>query len=106
MALSWPPSRSVPGPILSAAILACSAFLGSAFYSGNQILVQTHVSEAIRGRVMGALALSFGLTPVGSLLIGELAQYFGAPIGVAFGALCSSLCVALICWRYREILSL
>ncbi len=95
-----------PWPALSAAILACSAFLGSAFYSGSQILVQTHVSEAIRGRVMGALALSFGLTPVGSLLIGELAQSFGAPFGVALGALASSLCVALVSWRYREILRL
>jgi len=95
-----------PWPVLSAVVLAASTFVGSAFYSGNQILVQTHVSEAIRGRVMGALALSFGLTPVGSLLIGELAQSFGAPLGVALGALGSSLCVALIGWRYREILSL
>ncbi len=75
-------------------------------YSGSQILVQTHVSDAIRGRVMGALALSFGLTPVGSLLIGELAQSFGAPLGVALGALASSLCVAIVGWHYREILRL
>jgi predicted MFS family arabinose efflux permease len=95
-----------PWPILSAVLLAASSFLGSAFYSGNQILVQIHVSEAIRGRVMGALALSFGLTPVGSLLIGELAQFYGAPLGVALGALCSSFLVALIGWRYREILNL
>lgn len=95
-----------PWPLLSAVLLAFSTFLGSAFYSGNQILVQTHVSDALRGRVMGALALSFGLTPVGSLLIGELAQYFGAPVGVALGALGSSLCVALIGWRYREIMGL
>jgi MFS family permease len=90
-------------PILTAALLACSAFLGSAFYSGNQILVQTHTSEAMRGRVMGALALSFGLTPVGALLIGELAQYLGVSWGVAIGALGSSLCVTLIALRYREI---
>jgi predicted MFS family arabinose efflux permease len=93
-------------PILTGALLACSAFLGSAFYSGNQILVQTHTSEEMRGRVMGALALSFGLTPVGALLIGELAQYLGVSWGVAIGALGSSLCVALVTLRYREIASL
>lgn len=93
-------------PILTAALLACSAFLGSAFYSGNQILVQTHTSEAMRGRVMGALALSFGLTPVGALLIGELAQYLGVSWGIAIGALASSLCVALVALRYREIAQL
>lgn len=90
-------------PILSGALLTCSAFLGSAFYSGNQILVQTHTSEAMRGRVMGALALSFGLTPVGALLVGELAQYLGVSWGVAVGALGSSICVALVALRYREI---
>ena len=95
-----------PWPILSAGILACSAFLGSAFYSGNQILVQIHVSDAIRGRVMGVLALSFGLTPVGALLIGELAQHFSAPLAVALGALGSTLCIAIVGWRFREILSL
>ena len=93
-------------PLLTAGLLCCSAFLGSAFYSGNQILVQTHVSEAMRGRVMGALALSFGLTPVGALLIGELAQYLGVSWGVALGALGSTLCVALIAVRYREIAKL
>lgn len=90
-------------PVLTGALLACSAFLGSAFYSGNQILVQTHTSEEMRGRVMGALALSFGLTPVGALLIGELAQYLGVSWGVTIGALGSSLCIALIALRYREI---
>lgn len=90
-------------PILTAALLACSAFLGSAFYSGNQILVQTHTSEEMRGRVMGALALSFGLTPIGALIIGELAQSLGVSWGVAIGALGSSLCIALIALRYREL---
>ena len=57
----------------------------------------------MRGRVMGALALSFGLTPVGALLIGELAQQIGAPWAVSLGALGSSLCVALIALRYRDL---
>jgi MFS family permease len=92
-----------PWPILSGALLCCSAFLGSAFYSGNQILVQIHTSEEMRGRVMGALALSFGLTPIGALLLGELAQQIGAPWAVTACALGSSLCVALIALRYRGL---
>ncbi len=93
-------------PIFSGLLLACSAFLGSAFYSGNQILVQTHTSEAMRGRVMGALALSFGLTPVGALLLGWLAQRLGVSWGITLCSLGSSLCIALIGWRYRHIATL
>lgn len=92
-----------PWPVLSAGLLCCSAFIGSAFYSGNQILVQIHTSEAMRGRVMGALALSFGLTPIGALLIGEIAQQIGAPWAVTIGGLGSSLCIALVALRYRGL---
>jgi predicted MFS family arabinose efflux permease len=93
-------------PLLSGLIIMVSTFFGSAFYSGNQILVQVHTREEMRGRVMGALALSFGLTPIGALLLGELAQRFGVGYGIAISAIMSSLCVALIAWRYREIASL
>lgn len=93
-------------PLLSGLIITVSTFFGSAFYSGNQILVQVHTREEMRGRVMGALALSFGLTPIGALLLGELAQRFGVGYGIAISAIMSSLCVALIAWRYREIASL
>lgn len=92
-----------PWPVTSALILIVSGFLGSTFYSTNQILVQLATREEMRGRVMGALAVSFGLMPVGSLFIGELAQHFGAPLAVTCGALTSSLCVALIGLRYRTL---
>ncbi len=92
-----------PWPVASALILIVSGFCGSVFYSTNQILVQLATSDALRGRVMGALAVSFGLTPVGALLIGVLAQRIGAPLAVTCGALMSSGCVALIALRYRTL---
>ena len=92
-----------PWPVASALILVVSGFLGSTFYSTNQILVQLATREEMRGRVMGALAVSFGLMPVGSLFIGELAQHFGAPFAVTLGALSSTVCVAIIAARYRTL---
>lgn len=92
-----------PWPVASAIILVFSGFIGSVFYSLNQILVQLATSEAMRGRVMGALAVSFGLMPVGALFIGALAQQIGAPLAVTAGSMVSTLCTVLISVRYRTL---
>ncbi len=50
----------------------------------SNILVQFHVPDQLRGRVMGVHAISvFGMFPIGSLLLGNLAQRIGEPIAVA-----------------------
>jgi MFS family permease len=92
-----------PWPAVSAVILIFSGFIGSVFYSMNQILVQLATSEEMRGRVMGALAVSFGLMPVGALFIGALAQQIGAPLAVTAGSMVSTLCTILIAARYRTL---
>jgi MFS family permease len=92
-----------PWPAVSAIILIFSGFIGSVFYSTNQILVQLATSEEMRGRVMGALAVSFGLQPVGALFIGALAQQIGAPLAVTAGSMVSTLCTILIAARYRTL---
>jgi MFS family permease len=92
-----------PWPAVSASILIFSGFTGSIFASTNQILVQLATTEEMRGRVMGALAISFGLMPVGALLIGTLAQQIGAPLAVTAGSMASTLCVVLIAARYRTL---
>jgi len=67
-----------------------SAFLliliGAAFIAINNLsngLTQTIVTEEFRGRVMGVYSFSFfALMPVGSLLIGTLAEHFGSPMAI------------------------
>jgi len=54
----------------------------------SNILVQSHVADPLRGRVMGVHAIGvFGMLPIGSLLLGSSAQKIGEPITVALGAL-------------------
>lgn len=95
-----------PWPLVSAAVGAGASFLGSAFYSLNVILVQTNASDALRGRVLGALTLTFGLMPIGTLLIGELADRIGVQWAVTGGSLGSSLCIALMAWHFRSLVKL
>jgi MFS family permease len=72
-------------------VLACLAVGGWGlllYFSTSNTLVQTSVSDAMRGRVMGIYALVFGgLMPVGGLESGLLSQRVGVPWTVAMGAL-------------------
>ena len=76
------------------------------FNMGN-VLVQTHVEDEFRGRVMGVYSLTFGgLTPVGSLFAGAMAEHAGAPATVIAGA-AVTLAVALwVWWRVPRLYAL
>ncbi|MDD5371160.1 MAG: MFS transporter [Anaerolineaceae bacterium] len=50
-------------------------------------LVQHHVPDELRGRVMGIYSLTFfGMMPIGALLAGTLAQQLGAPMAIEITA--------------------
>lgn len=52
------------------------------------VLVQTHVSDELRGRVMGIYSLGFqGMMPLGALLAGGVAEITDEPTTVVLGAL-------------------
>jgi MFS family permease len=55
--------------------------------NNSQALVQSHVSDNLRGRVMGVYTLVFfGAMPLGSLLSGTMAQHLSEPLTVMLGA--------------------
>jgi MFS family permease len=72
--------------LLSASLLVlsgCALMLATA--SVNTV-IQTLVSDDMRGRVMSLYAMAFiGVTPVGSLCGGAIATRLGAPVTVAIG---------------------
>ena len=83
-------------------VLACLAAGGWGMllcFSTTNTMVQTSVSDAMRGRVMGLWALVFGgLMPLGGLESGLLSQTVGVPGTIAAGALiCAG--AGLLTWR-------
>jgi MFS family permease len=60
-------------------------------------LVQTHVPEELRGRVMGIYSLVFfGLMPLGALWVGAVAESFGEPAAIFIGSSITLACACLI----------
>jgi predicted MFS family arabinose efflux permease len=72
-------------------VLLCMAVGGWGmllYFSTTNTLIQTNVSDAMRGRVMGIWALVFGgMMPIGGIESGLLSQAVGVPWTVAVGAM-------------------
>ena len=67
-------------------------------------LIQTNVTDELRGRVSSLYSLTFfGLMPIGSLLIGLIAEYMGEPTALSFGAIVLLIMAGLVFWRIPRL---
>lgn len=53
----------------------------------NNAIVQRTIPDAMRGRVMSLLMMTFGITPLGTLPAGWIARAYGVRVAVALGGL-------------------
>ena len=71
-------------------ILVLTGFTMMMQFTATNTLIQAMVPDQLRGRVMSLYAMMFlGMTPLGSLLAGAIAERIGAPITVAIGGAAS-----------------
>lgn len=87
-------------------VLACLAVGGWGmllYFATTNTLIQTSVSDEMRGRVMGIWALVFGgMMPVGGLESGLLSQAVGVPWTIAAGALVCVIAGLVMWWAVRR----
>lgn len=87
-------------------VLVCMAVNGWGmllYFSTTNTLMQTSVSDAMRGRVMGIWALVFGgMMPIGGLESGLLSQAVGVPWTIAVGALVCAAAGLVTWWWVRR----
>ncbi len=70
--------------VLSCALLLCVGWAMVSLVATVNTLLQTLVSDEVRGRVLSMHTMAFfGFTPFGSLLVGALADRLGAPVAMA-----------------------
>ena len=80
---------------------------GTAYQTQAQTMIQITTPSRLRGRVMGVYLLNVGLNPIGSSVIGVLAELFGAPAAVTVMSGASIVLTALVTvftpglWRMR-----
>ncbi len=93
--------RSLPLTLL---IILCMGVAQLLIMNLANVLVQTFVSDNLRGRVMSIYSLThFGLMPIGGLFAGTVAEYAGEPATVI---ICGLVCFAssVILWIYAPML--
>lgn len=91
---------------LSLPIRVVAGLLGANFMSSSNVLLQHRITDDVRGRVMGAYMLTWGLMPLGASPMGLLADHIGIRITTALGASIGIALTALLAWRTRELFDL
>ncbi|HEY5476614.1 MAG TPA: hypothetical protein VIK11_07840, partial [Tepidiformaceae bacterium] len=68
-------------------LVLLSDVFASIFNAMNSTVIQILIPDAVRGRVMSLMMMTFGLTPLGTLPVSAAAQAWGAPVAVAGASL-------------------
>jgi MFS family permease len=82
---------------LAAILLLFIGFFSTLFTTTANTRILEITPKLLQGRVMSVYSLMFlGVTPIGSILSGAVAQRFGAPIALAGGSVISLVATAII----------
>jgi len=90
---------------LAASVLMALGFAQIVFMTSCNTTVQITVPDELRGRIMGLYALVFaGMTPIGSLLMGTIAERWGVARACAVGGTTGLLLVSglTLAWRRHQ----
>jgi MFS family permease len=91
-------------PLLSLFLLVITGAMITSFMTINTALIQSHVSDAMRGRVISLREIASGLGPTGSLIFGAIAERSSVPFALeVLGILCItvSFCLPFLLSKVR-----
>lgn len=97
---------SFTSSFMPAAIALLGAGLGMACFSTMQsTLVLMSSPDAARGKLMGLLSVFIGVGPLGFLLLGWMAEQWGAAIALRIMVVEGVLAWLFVCWLLRDVLT-
>jgi MFS family permease len=92
-----------PITTLGAILILGAGFISAVFLAVNNTLIQLHVDDAVRGRVLGIYVLTWGLLPVGTLPAGAIADSAGAPLALVIMAVVAMALIILVALRFPAV---
>jgi MFS family permease len=96
-------SKSEIVPLSLAALMGIGVFMVSFMTTANTT-IQLLVPDELRGRLISVFVMaSFGLSPIGSLILGWAAQFVGAPNALLGGSLISVVFTLVVAAAYPGI---
>ena len=84
-------------------ILAIGTCCFMTYQTMNHTIIQTITPDEYRGRVMGLQMMDHGLTPLGTLIFGTVAEVWGVSTAMFIAGLCGLITVLFILARFPAI---
>jgi MFS family permease len=91
--------------MLSGGLIVAIGLVGALYGTLNDTLLQTYVDDAYRGRVLAVYSMFWGLTPIGSLEAGFLANSLGVQTALAINGVIILIYAPLL-WRFSPVKSI
>ncbi len=93
-------TSSVP---IALVLLFAAGWLSAAFLAINQTVMQLHVDDDVRGRVLSIYLLTWGMLPFGQLIMGTLADQIGIKPAIVLCCLAGIAVIGLVYRRFAEL---
>ena len=88
---------------ITLSLLFLEGLVAAVMLSTNMAIVQLRIGDDIRGRVLGAYSLGFGLLPVAALPVGFVANLVNTQFAVGSSAFLALLCAIWMAWKTEII---
>ena len=89
--------------LLSSLVMPIVGLGAAGFGAMQSAVIFSSAPPHLRGRLMGVLVVCIGVSPLGYLQLGLLAEWFGASSAVTILALQGLVALALVTWRWPEL---
>ena len=89
--------------IVAIPILAIGTCCFMTYQTMNHTIIQTITPDEYRGRVMGLQMMDHGLTPLGTLIFGTVAEVWGVSTAMFVAGMCGLITVVYILARFPAI---
>ena len=91
---------NVPMALLT---LFVAGWMSASFLALNQTELQLSVEDEVRGRVLSIYLLTWGMLPIGQLLVGAMTSRLGTPHAMVVSCGLALVSIGVIAWRFPSL---